>query len=270
MSVQARGYLKSMQLHPALDVSGLDPISELGIRTKEDVDALAEKAIAEADRLGHPGRLHMLWQRCLQLGLDERLPSLADANGAVSQTREQMEGRVAAARASSALYLDRSRLDPRIAELSLDNVPLTDWDVASAHNRFAELMATTPPGPARNVLSDMWELFQSQPATSFTGITWELNDDGGGLTYEVDSSADHLNSQDTYSRLGMNREHGSDALGSMYLRSHRYGNDPLMAGITALNADGGGAVETYFDPISQHIANDGMNQGDAANTFVDE
>ena len=211
----------------------------------------------------------MLWQAALSQGLDEHLPSLADSNGAIAQTTEQMAAKVAGARASSARYLDRSIVDPRIAQLSLDGVPLIEWDMDAAHARMAEMLVDTPPGPARTALSDMMALLDSQPGSSFTGITWELNDDGGGLTYEVNSSSDHLNSQDAYSaqRFGFNPEHGSDALGSLYLRAHRYGRDPLMAGITNLNPDGGGQVETYFDPLSQAIANQGMHQGDAGNTF---
>lgn len=271
MSNAARGYLRSMQIHPALDVSALD-LSEFNLTTRESVDELGARAIAEAEANGGvPGRLHGAWQKALMLRLDERLPSLGDANGAISQTVEQQAAKVAAAQASRAQYIDRSRMDPVLASLTLDGHPLVDWDVESAHNRLAELMIDLPAGPQRDEVSNVMAKLDGAIATSFTGIEWQMNDDGGGMTIEANTDSTYHEADLIHvgrQMLGMNPDHGSDALGALAIRAHRYGTDPLFAGITSMNPDGSGTVETFFDPVSQSIANAGMHQGDeGANTF---
>jgi len=269
MSVQARSYLRSMQIHPALDVSSMD-LSDFELHTREDVEQLGAEAIAEADANGGiPGRAHMAWQRALQLGLDERLPSLNDANGAIAQTVEQQQAKANAARANSAQFLMSERLPAELRDMHLDGVPISEIPVEILHDQMALYMADATPGPARDAASKVMALIDSAPATSFTGIQWEAPDQR--LEYTVNSQAD-ADANDAYAqgqRMLFNQEHGSNALDSLAIRAHRYGNDNLMAGITSLNPDGGGTLETYFDPFSQAMAGQGgdYHQGDDGNTF---
>lgn len=266
MSVQARSYLRSMQIHPALDVSSMD-LSDFELRTREDVEQLGAEAIAEADANGGiPGRAHMAWQRALQLGLDERLPSLNDANGAISQTVEQQQAKANAARANSAQFLMSERLPAELRDIHVDGVPITEIPVEILHNEMAIYMADATPGPARDAASRVMALIDSTPATSFTGIEWAAPDQR--LEYTVNSSESDINANDAFGRLrapGMAADHG---LESLQIKPSVF-DSPLLSGVTNY-AGGGGEYSVHDDYVYQAaMAQQGgdYHQGDAGNTF---
>jgi len=258
-------FLGRSGVHPALTH---DNMALPRITNRQQLDALGEQGMREMERDGH-SLAYQQWCALLARGADS-LPDMQAVNGAIPRTQAEVLRDVAVANNRSAMYLDRQRMDPALADLNLDGQPLADWDLESAHNRLAEMMMDLPPGYERDAVSDALAKLDGSVATSFTGIEWQLNDDGGGLTIEANTDAT-IHPNDAYAHAQQhlfNQEQGTNDLNALAIRAHRYGSDELMAGIVAMNSDGSGTVETYYDPISQAMANaGGMNQGDDGNTF---
>jgi len=234
------------------------------VTTKEQLDQLFAEGYEEMERFGHSDKYNQA-VALMSLGADE-LISTQQLNGALPVSMAQMAGEVAAARASSAQYLQRDRLPAALQDMHIGGQHISEVPVEILHDQAALYMADSQPGPGRDAISQLMAHIDSTPATSFVGIQWEAPEPH--LSYEVNSSTG-VEANDVYGRVQQqfNPEYGTDALGSLAIRAHRYGTDNLMRGITSLDMSGGGTVETYFDPISQAIGNDGMNQGDASNTF---
>lgn len=264
MSVQARGILKGLGIHPALDVTRMDPLNELGLRTREDVtERLAADAMAEVEHLGYPGRLHALWQAALAQGLDEQLPSLHDHSGAISRSTEELMADAMNARELRAEWIDQQRADPRLLNLSIGNQRLVDMPREDALEALHMMMADSQPGPGRDALSDALSLFESAPTSGFTSISWELPPEQ--LSYEVNSSSTIADGNDAFGRLrapGMAADHGLEGLA---IRPSVF-PDPLLSGV--VNYAGGGGEYSVADDVYYQAAQQGgsdFHQGDSSN-----
>ena len=260
MSQQAARYLAAHGLRPSIDSSNID-LREFNITSVEAVDELGARATAEADRLGGPGRLYYAWVEALQIR--DQLPSVSDTSG-IPKSIGQLQADVANARAQSEQFF--SALPSELNDLTLNGQFIKDQPVDSVMNSLHLMMVDTPPGPARNALSNIINQLDAAPRTSFTGIEWDIPEQL--MTVEVNSSQDHINQHDPLWRPNSD---GNSGLDQLMLRPS-VSNDPLYSGITTMNPDGGGQYSVADDYIyqaamAQQSGGNDFHQGDATNTF---
>jgi hypothetical protein len=267
MSQQARAYLNSMGIQPAVDVRGMD-LSRYQLNSLEDFRALESAAYDESQRLGYPGQLSRAVEAAYMRGLDQTLPSLEAAPG-MSRSIEDLAGDAAMAQADSARYFVRESMDQRIAGASLRGVPFTDWPADQLRDELSAMMVDVSPSNQR-VLLETIAAIDNSPLTSFHSISYESTEVDNTVWVNTDNE-DAM--ADPYTAWRQGNVDGNSQVGLPYIRPS-VDDSALWSGITNWNGTGG-TYEVASDhhlqaTMAQQQSND-FNQGDAgsSNTFVD-
>lgn len=240
---QSAKYLSRLGVKPAVDVSTIE-LPEL--RTRQDVEELGLRGIAEMEQYGS-SRAYLQWQRALQLGLDEALPDLAIAGGAITRSLEEMAADAGEAAVTSAQYFRRDQVHPLIERMGW-----ADMEVNQLREQL-HLALGAAPDHRRGPILDAISAIEASPYSSMgVTISWELPEPE--LVVEVNSGSEGHSDPYTIWREGAS-DHGLAGLAIKPSVSP----DPLFSGITTMNPDGGGQYEVASDWAIAAAASSGGN-----------
>ena len=228
--LEAERTLNRLGLKPVLAIDGLE-LPDL--RTRADLDDLRDRGLQEMETRGE-SRAYLQWQRALQLGLDESLPDLAVAGGAVGKTMGQINAEAATAISRSQQFLRADQLDPRLQGVVVNGVPVTEIPVDQLRDNLSILLLESPEYERGPIMDAISALDNSPHSSMGMGIDWELPDPG----LVVEANTGSYNQSDAYTNWrngGAASDHGIEGL---YIRPS-VSNDPIFSGITNMSGSGG-------------------------------
>ena len=160
-------------------------LSELGLQTREDLDALREAAIEDQQRTGGASKLYHQWVEAERRGLGEQLPSLRDMEG-LGTTGDEIYAETLQAARSSRQAFDPARMDERLRGLELQGVPMADWDAHALRDQLSMAMAETADANTRAGIMELISAVDNSPSGSLTASI-QVNMPDPVQTYEVPS-----------------------------------------------------------------------------------
>lgn len=244
---QSAQYLSRLGITPTIDVSTTDLPN---LRTRQDVEALGEQGIEEMERYGY-SRAYLQYQQALRLGLDESLPDLEMAGGAISRSIEEVAGDAIAAQANSAIHFVRGRTHPLIEQMGW-----ADMEVNQLRDQLHLALGDAPNHQRGPILEALAAIENSGTGSMSMGISWDNPEPL--LIYEVNSG--DSGETDPYTTWRSNT--GDGALGDLAIKPS-INNSPLYSGITSMNPDGGGVYEVSSDWALQQAIASAASGGEA-------
>lgn len=230
---QSARYLQRAGVTPALDVSGVEMPD---IRTRQDLDALRDRGIREMEEQGHSYSF-MQWQAALQAGLDEILPDLEIANG-IPRSIEETAAMVADAEITSQRYFDPATVDPFIAQLGWQNLP-----VQEVRDRLSVALLEAPEHERGSIMKAIAAV-ENSGHSGFTTISYDMPEERLEVFANSSDSAAALDPYSSWrNNQGFNPDHGLEGLKI----EKSINSDPLFSGITSMNPDGGGVYSVSAD-----------------------
>lgn len=265
MSAEARALLGRYGLKPSVDINGID-LSEYDLRTREDVDALGARAIADSEKAGYQTRDYYAWQAALSRNLDATLPSLEYSSGGIAKSIEDQARDLAFAQQDSATYFNPQLIDPRIADATLYGQRIADMDVQTARDSLSALLIDAAPSQ-RNEIMQAIQAIDASPTSSFHSVSWEAPEESN-IVY---ANTSEPQSEDAYTNWrNQGNVDGNSGVGLPYIRPQAY-SDPMLSGVVA--RPGGGLEYSvaddyiYQQSVAAQESGGDFHQGDASNVF---
>lgn len=181
MTTQLRRIRQNLGLNPKAITSGIQLPQ---IATREELDAIRDRGVAEMQRDGH-SQNYLVWQEFCRRGIDEQLPSMRDLQGLATDEQSVYAETLQAAKSSRQVF-DPARLDPRLEGVEINGTPIVELDQHEVLNYLHAGMAELGDEGDRGALMQMIEAVQNSPAGSLTNGV-EINMPGPKLGYEVAS-----------------------------------------------------------------------------------
>ena len=172
---------QDLGLNPKAITSGIE-LPE--IATIEQLNAIRDQGIAEMDRDGH-SQAYLVWSEALRRGMDQSLPSIHEMTGLVTDEESVLQETLAAAKSSKQSF-DPERLDPRLAELSFEGVPIVDRDAHDVLNFLHGAMAEEASDSGRARIMELISAVHNSPFGDTTS-TVSINTPDPLQTFEVAS-----------------------------------------------------------------------------------
>jgi hypothetical protein len=219
----------------AMDVRG---VALPDLRTRQQLDELGARGYEEMQRNGS-SYSYLQWQAALAAGLDETLPDLDLAGGAIARSVEETYGLLAEAQSTGQQYFARGSVDPLITQLGWQDLPV---DEVRDNLSMALIDA---PNHQRPAIMRALSAIENSGKTAITSMSFDMPEER--MVVEANSTDDSV-TQDPYTtwRHGIGGGHGLEGLAIKPSVSA----DPLFSGITTLNNDGGGVWERSSDWVA--------------------
>lgn len=161
-------------------------LTHLNLQTREDLDALREAAIEDQRRTGGASKLYQQWTEALRRGMDQALPSLRDMEG-LGTTGDAIFQETAAAMNSARQVFNPERMDPRLAGLEFDGIPVEEWNPDALRSELQLAMVDHADKAFRDKAMDLIAAIDNSPYGSLASSV-EINTPERSMTVEVASA----------------------------------------------------------------------------------